>query len=288
MLKQKYTIAVIGDTQRTSRLERMLLRREQNDDERELLVQHLCRANFDVFVHLGDMVVSGASQQAWQEFDNLFAPIFARDITCIPLWGNHEYWGNARRRQAHLQVRFPQLLHTPWQAQIHRHLGLVFLDSNIAHYSRTAWTQQARWCESTLREMTENPSVAAILVFSHHPPFSNSAALKRAQHLEARFLPAFFASHKTRAFISGHVHGYERFVMNGKTFIVSGGGGGPRLPLRRVEQQRYVDQFTGTAPRPFHYLLIHAEAKQLRVEVLGMAKGQSRVGMIEEFRLDGV
>ncbi len=276
------TIAVIGDTQRTLWAERAFLLREKNDRERELLLQSLCEKDFDVLIHLGDMVENGASLRAWQEFDRRFAPILAKGAAFIALLGNHDYWGNERRRRSLIQARFPHLLQQAWRAEIYHHLGLVCIDSNRAQYSQANWAQQEHWFEEVLRDYTHDPSVAAILVFSHHPPFTNSTVLRRAQFLERVFLPAFFASHKTRAFISGHVHGYERFIVNEKTFIVSGGGGGPRLPLRRVARRQFADQYAEVAPRPFHYLLIHLEVRQLRVKVWGLQKGQTQVALVDE------
>ncbi|MEK7728981.1 MAG: metallophosphoesterase family protein, partial [candidate division KSB1 bacterium] len=91
-IESNHTLAVIGDTQRTLWLERMLLRREVNDRERELLLHDLRAQHFDVLIHLGDMVEHGASARAWQEFDRTFAPLFARGVRFIPMLGNHDYW----------------------------------------------------------------------------------------------------------------------------------------------------------------------------------------------------
>jgi predicted phosphodiesterase len=38
----------------------------------------------------------------------------------------------------------------------------------------------------------------------------------------------FIEYSKASFFFSGHSHSYERFQIDGKFFIVSGGGGGPR------------------------------------------------------------
>ncbi|MGH7495245.1 MAG: metallophosphoesterase family protein [bacterium] len=278
-------IAIIGDTQRTSRLERSLLLREQNDAERERLLRSLFDTELGLLVHLGDMVVNGSSLQAWQEFDRLFAPIFANGIPIVPLLGNHEYWGNRRRMLSHLAARFPGLEDTLWSARLHAGVGLIMIDSNISAFSRADWTKQINWFENTLRNMDEDPSVRAIVVFSHHPPFTNSATIKDAPFFQESFLPAFFSSPKTAAFISGHVHGYERFESNDKTFVVSGGGGGPRLRLHRGRKARHKDQFQGVGPRPFNYMLIYPEDDQLQIEVMGLDKGDLQIHTIDKLTL---
>ncbi len=279
--QSKLPIAVIGDTHHTSWMERTFLRRERNEAERELLLRHLFQADFDLLIHLGDMVGNGASALAWQEFDRLFAPAFSKGIPFLPLMGNHEYWGNHRKMLFHFSARFPELDKHRWHARVYRKLGLILLDSNIALYSKTEWAAQIGWFNRTLQEMSENPQVRAILVFSHHPPFTNSAIIKGAPYLESGFLPAFFASPKAAAFISGHVHGYERFASNGKVFIVSGGGGGPRLRLHQGRRRRHHDQFQSPGPRPFNYLLLHPESEKLHIEVMGLKKGEAQIHLVD-------
>jgi hypothetical protein len=283
-------IAVIGDTQHTSKLETVLMFREQNNRERAQLLDHLFQTEFGLLVHLGDMVFNGSSENDWKEFDRLFAPVFAKGISFVPTVGNHEYWGNNQRALANLTARFPQLASSRWHARLHGDLGLIVIDSNMGEYAETDWTRQAAWFDSTLREMDENPNVRAVVVFSHHPPFTNSTIIDDASHLTTSFLPAFFASQKTVAFLSGHVHGYERFASNGRTFIVSGGGGGPRLRLYQGSQARHQDLFTGAAIRPFNYLLLYPEGGQLRIEVMGMEKASpsgrpSQIRLLDEVTL---
>ena len=270
--KSQWPIAVIGDTQRTSKLEAIFMLREENDRERELLLHHLFRAPFDLLVHLGDMVFDGTSASEWQEFDRLFAPVLAKGIPIIPAVGNHEYWGNNQQALANLTARFPWLAGRRWHAHLHDSLGLIMLDSNISEYAEAEWAKQVAWFDSTLRAMDANPGVRAVIVFSHHPPFTNSTIIDDASYLSKNFLPAFFAARKTIAFISGHVHGYERFAANGRMFIVSGGGGGPRLRLHEGKKARHQDLFAGPAIRPFNYLLIYPESDRLRIEVMGLEK----------------
>jgi hypothetical protein len=284
--KPQLPIAVIGDTQRTSWMESILMFREENDRERELLLAHLFRTKFSLLVHLGDMVFDGASASEWKEFDRLFAPVLAKGTAVIPAVGNHEYWGNNQQALANLTARFPRLAKSRWHARLHDSLGLILIDSNISEYAEADWTRQIAWFDSTLREMDTNPHVRAVLVFSHHPPFTNSTMIDEASHLAKGFLPVFFAARKTIAFISGHVHGYERFAANGRTFIVSGGGGGPRWRVHEGSKARHQDMFTGPAIRPFNYLLLYPEPVGLRIEVMGLEKatpagGQPQIRMID-------
>lgn len=63
--------------------------------------------------------------------------------------------------------------------------------------------------------------------------------------------------------ISGHAHAYEHFVEQGVQFVVSGGGGGPRVKLREGSRAR-EDRFEGPSPRPFHYQAVEPRQDGVR------------------------
>jgi hypothetical protein len=86
--------------------------------------------------------------------------------------------------------------------------------------------------------------------------------------------------------VSGHVHSYERFEQAGKTFVVSGGGGGPRVRLFGARARRHPDLCTVPASRrPCHYLSIDVRERALSVEVLGLEKGSRSFSRVEAFEL---
>ena len=85
----------------------------------------------------------------------------------------------------------------------------------------------------------------------------------------ARLLPPFFRARKTLALLSGHVHGYERFEVRGKAFIVSGGGGGPRVSYLTGPDAPYQPAYVTSdgRPRAFHYIVIEVLGDALRFDV---------------------
>jgi 3',5'-cyclic AMP phosphodiesterase CpdA len=273
--------AVIGDTQRTSILELLFLFREVNDKERELLLDSLFRVKFDLLVHLGDMVFNGASADDWDYFDRLFEPVMDKRIPIIPAMGNHEYWGNNQQALKSIVSRFPYLKQSRWYTYTYGHVGLIIVDSNKPEYSDSDWRNQLSWFKEVLQTMEEDSSIRAVLVFSHHPPFTNSSVTGDELHVQESFLTDFYLSTKAIAFISGHVHGYERILINGKTFIVSGGGGAPRVHVLEGRKARHEDQFTGPSLRPFNYLLVYPESEELLIEVVGFYKEHTEIQLID-------
>jgi hypothetical protein len=87
--------------------------------------------------------------------------------------------------------------------------------------------------------------------------------------------------------MAGHVHSYERYVRRGKTFVVSGGGGGPRALLATGAKRRHLDDaFSGPPLRDFNFVLMSVEADAISAEVRGLPKGGSAFRTMDRFRLD--
>jgi hypothetical protein len=119
----------------------------------------------------------------------------------------------------------------------------------------------------------------------HHPPFSNSLITGDDEKLQEDLAALYTASEKSVAMISGHAHTYEHFCFNGKTFIISGGGGGPRINLN-LSQKQHPDFCRLSYPRPFNYLLLNRKGDKLEVIVKGLDKGGADFFEIEAFNLN--
>ena len=276
--------AVVGDTQRTLAIER-LVGREQNDAERVRLIDSVAADRPDLLVHLGDAVAVGSSAADWAYFDRLMAPVRAAGVPVLPVSGNHDYWGVRSTATAALGSRFPSLAESHWYSGRYAGLRLVWLDSNRRRLSEVDWARQSQWLTQQLEDADRDPGTTAVVVFCHHPPFTNSRATGDESDVQEAFLPAFFGSRKSVAMISGHAHTYEHFERGGKTFVVSGGGGGPRVRLLEGDAERHPDLFHGPSPRPFHYLLFELREHDVKVTVKGFDKGAGQVKIVDDFTL---
>jgi hypothetical protein len=161
-------------------------------------------------------------------------------------------------------------------------LALIFLDSNKSSLKKSDWKIQTQWFSQTLLQLDADPSVRGIVVFDHHPPYSNHMAASAERVVQDAFAIAFIAARKTLAFVSGHVHGYERFVNCGKQFIISAGGGGPRASTVKSKKIRYQDKCEGPIPRPFNYLLIIYSQNGVRFVARGLNKGESNINSFDQ------
>ena len=274
--------AVVGDLQRTSWLE---LWRESNDAEREVVAHAIAASHPALLAITGDLVFDGSSAKQWAELDATCAPIRDAGIPAFAALGNHEYWGG-KAGQEHLFERFPHLENKHFYAVAYGPVRLVLLDSNLTEQTPAAWEAQRVWYETTLARLDADPEVRGVLVLLHHPPYTNSTVTSDEPCVQQVIVPPLVRARKTLALLSGHVHSYERFVHEGKMFVVSGGGGGPRARLAEGADRRHPDDlFHGPPIRDFHFTVYTVTATGLEAEVMGLPKGGTSVAPIDHFQL---
>lgn len=277
-------VAVVGDLQRTAPF--LEFWREQNDAERARVVDAIAGARPDLLVLTGDCVFDGGSDAQWAAFDRLTAPLRAAAIPVVSAFGNHEYWRGRAAADAHVFPRFPLDQGRHWLALAVGPLRIVVLDSNEDELTAEEWSREVAWYETTLDAFEADPGVRGVLVSFHHPPFTNSNVTADELHVQRRLVPPFARAHKTLAMLNGHVHSYERFVRDGKTYVVSGGGGGPRAGLEIGAARRHPDDlYDGSSPRDFNFTLYSVRDAGVAAEVHGLARGAAAWTVIDRFDL---
>jgi hypothetical protein len=99
----------------------------------------------------------------------------------------------------------------------------------LDNYSNYApGSPQYDWLVSELQSDSANPSTSHIFVWFHDPPYTTSAAHSSDMAVRQYLCPLFERFLVAIVFL-GHVHGYEHSLVNGVHYIISGGGGAPRL-----------------------------------------------------------
>ena len=269
---------LVGDTQRTSLLE---FWREQNDSERRAVAQRISEEAPAFLLILGDLVFQGDDAKHWQRFDELMAPIREKNLPCYAILGNHEYRGANADAMESFSSRFPHLRGRKWYSLRFRSVVILALDSNFGDLGSKEGAEQTKWYRAELESLEKDPAVKHVVVCCHHPPFTNSTVVSDDLKVQELFLEPLWASRKARLLVSGHAHAYERFRRNGKEFIVSGGGGGPRHPLETdPARRRHADQYKGGALREFHFLRFTVDGGGLHMEMVKLepSSGEWRVG----------
>jgi hypothetical protein len=230
------------------------------------------------------MVAVGDSSGEWEHFDQLMQPLSERGVAIFPVFGNHDLWGNRRVALRNARKRFPELAHGAY-AMRHHGLGLIWLDSNL---EGLAGRRQAAWFEGVLRTF-DGPGTRGVLVFMHHPVYTNGKHRHGSEYVISELLPHFFAAKKTLVLLSAHVHGYERFYARKRHFVVTGGAGGPRVEYAQGEQAPWVPATNRLppGPRPFNYVVIHDRGARLDFDVKCL-KGavDCPSGSLDQFSVD--
>ncbi len=267
----KSKFIIIGDTQHIGFWESLYWDywNEHNEDKTKLLFKEIATRNPSFILHLGDITKDGSSKRAWKDFETDSKPVKQKGITFYPIYGNHEYFGSDSDLYSNFNKHFPNVANKKWYSFIHNEIGFVLINSNFGDLSAKDTTEQRSWYLDQLSKMENNDSIKVIIVASHHPPFTNSKIVSPNKIVERDYAKPFINSSKSKLFFSGHCHSYERFVKNGKIFIVSGGGGGPRQKLNIDKETReFDDQFNGPSIRFFHFVEIETDKDSLLLRVI--------------------
>jgi len=302
------TFAIVGDTQRTSFGE-CAIGREVNDDETRSIIREISNTPAKFLVSLGDMVFDGGNEKHWQYFDWTIMPLREIKMPILPILGNHEYWGNRAAARNFVEERFQNIRNRTWYSKQNGPLGMVFVNSNHKEMSKIMWEDQMNWLTSLMTEWDLNSGIKGILLFAHHPPYTNSIVVSSDTKIRNDIVKRFCETKKSLAMVTGHAHGYERFENvdepiscsnqykfnssltnldigglrdQSVQFVVSGGGGGPR-PNRLRED--YKDSYTGSSPRPFNFLLVVPSIDGIEIAVQGLRKNETRTHSLEEIYL---
>jgi Icc-related predicted phosphoesterase len=252
----------VSDTQQPMFVEKLVLKPHHNRTATAGIFAAI-RQNKPGSVHmLGDVVGLGSSRRKWKKVD-MFLDSCRKDGTRVSaVLGNHEVMGRRKRGQRFFQQRFPMNVGTGYVA-VTDSVAVVMLNSNFAALSAADEKKQEDWYASTLSSLDTEAGIKAVIVCCHHAPYTNSTIVKCNKNVQRSFVPGYIASKKAQLFITGHAHAFERFNMQGKDFLVIGGGGGLHQPLGNGSN-RLNDLASDYKPM-FHYLSVKREANTLQV-----------------------
>jgi hypothetical protein len=255
-------IAFASDTQEPMWMENIYLKSNQNTRATALIFSDILRRKPHALYLLGDVVSLGYSNRKWTKIDQCVDHCRTSSIAVHALLGNHDVMGNKRKGERNFQKRFPDHVKTGF-VNIIDSLAIVMLNSNFSKLSSPDQHRQKAWYDSTLVALDANAAIRSVIVTCHHPPFSNNKLVGSSQTVQQQFVPAFIQSSKCRLFITGHSHAFEHFRMQGKDFLIIGGGGGLHHPLHASEK-RLHDQASTYKPM-FHYLTVRREPGKLSI-----------------------
>ena len=168
----------------------------------------------DMVVNTGDMVTAGGQLENWEGFFAIESELIA-EAPLLPCFGNHE--------AAFGDPYYKGYFHVPSPAdESDKDYAFGYGDAYWIVYDtmRPVTDERLIWMDARLAEAQAYPYR---FVVAHHPffTFSNHEPLvSERERLHPRFVDAGI-----QVVWNGHNHCYERFLVDGIHYVVTGGGG---------------------------------------------------------------
>ena len=261
-------IAFTSDTQAPMWVETLWLKANKNRTATKMVFDDVLNSSSSSLFILGDVVNLGYSNRQWKPMDKYIHNLREKGVKVDAILGNHEVMGRSKKGEEKFQLRFPDHVRTGY-VQIVDSVAIVMLNSNFNKLTEAENSKQISWYKNTLEKLDADSSVQYIITGCHHSPFTNSKIVGPCTAVQEKFVPPFLQSKKSRLFLSGHCHGFEHYQVQGKDFLVIGGGGGLHQPLRKTGD--HEDMAEAYKPM-FHYLTVHRKADGLEVTSLQLKK----------------
>lgn len=226
------------------------------------VVEQIAKANVDLILHTGDIVLDGRNHESWRrEWFAPLAPVSAT-VPWVSTIGNHErdsanYFSYAALPGNERYFSFN-----------YGNACIVCLDSN-------AWLEQGRdglqhqWLEKTLHAPRD---VTWTFVTFHHPLFS-AHATRPITELRWQWAPLFLdPASRVDAVLNGHDHFYARNspmarvrdgMARGVQFVTTAGGGASLYPLR---DRDYLEQTRAV----YHFLLMDCDGDRIQCSAIDL------------------
>ena len=277
--EQSHTITFASDTQEPLLVEKVIRKTDHNQKATKLIFQDIVTAQPSSLFILGDVVSLGCQDSKWKRMDEYLGWCRQRNIPVYAVLGNHELMLNAKKGAAKFQDRFPMHSSTGYVEKVDS-VAVVLLNSNFGKMTELEIEKQDNWYRHTMNELDHNAAIKFVIVGCHHSPFTNSRVVEPSLKVQQRFVPAFINSKKGILFLSGHSHNFEHFNIQGKNFLVIGGGGGPHQPIR--SGKGVMHDIDSSYKPMFHYLQIkryrdslQVVSRQLKTDFSGFIDGST-------------
>lgn len=279
--KKTPVLAFVSDTQEPQWVEKLFLKADHNLEATQMIFKEVGARRAAAFFILGDVVSSGKKAKAWKNIDQYIGNAAKDSIPVYATLGNHDVMFNAKKGMLNFKTRFPTYEPTGFTVVVDS-VAVVLLNSNFGAMSAADISKQNSWYQSKLKELDNDAAVKLVIVGCHHSPYTNSKVVKPSAAVQERFVKPFIKSAKCVLFLSGHSHNYEQFKVQGKQFVVIGGGGGLH---QYVKANNDIMHDVASDYKPvFHYLEVRRQkdklevlSRQLKADISGFTDGREFV-----------
>lgn len=283
LLKNVDEMDFISDTQQPMFMEKSLLPGNHNTLATAMLFHNILEAKPTTLFMLGDVVALGFSNGKWRKVDAFLDSCNINGTKVYGLLGNHDVMGLAKKGERNFQKRFPVHISTGY-VTVTDSVAIILLNSNFTKLTEANRNYQLNWYQKALDSLDRDRAIKTIIVTCHHAPYTNSTVVKPSTSVQHGFVLPYLKSSKAKLFITGHCHAFEHFNVNGKDFLVIGGGGGLHQPLNPKTDGPH-DLASSYKPM-FHYLSIKRGFNTLIVTSIFIKPDFSRLVSGYSFDID--
>ncbi len=216
--------------------------------------------------NIGDLTMDGRVLANWDRF---FWAIhnLAANVPYYPVLGNHEY------NSSYFYDAFPLPKgggtdEEEWYSFNYGPVHFVVLDADVILMEKDAakMQEQTDWL---VKDLKANKDAKFKVVIFHQPFWTNTTSETGNPEL-VKYWKDVFEKYGVNIVFNGHYHAYERFEVNGVTYITTAGGGAPMYQLK--PKDKWWPFTVKSIADIHHYTVIHVEGNKMVVTVKGVLK----------------
>jgi hypothetical protein len=231
------TFAVLSETQSGIPRGHFDRYRDSADQDHPKSAAKIQAINPDFYLHVGGLVFDGSDLAAWDDFFHFEGNLMSR-VTMFPALGESE--------GAH--YNYFRIFHLPnnerWYSFDYGNAHFVCLQID-GQGDASPGSEQYQWLE---RDLANSDKLWKFVFFSY-PPYSYGPVGSKP---EARHVHSLFVNYGVEMVFSGNDRNYQRFLVDGVTYIVTGGGaaytgkltGGSEVAPVFMERTKHVMKIT--------------------------------------------
>ncbi len=249
---------------------------------RQWLVRRIASEKPAALIMNGDVPLAGDVPNDYAVFRAETLSWRDAHLRVFPTLGNHE-WRADDPRQAldNWWNAFPELRNRRWySAQIGSRIYVIALDSGA---SLLPESDQAQWLASQIDNLPG--SIDFVILALHHPPVADVQTRIEVDHnprpneiaLRDYLSKIAPTTHAQFLVSAGHIHNYERSIVDGVTYLVSGGGGAPPYFVERTKDDLYKSILFPN----YHYVRLTLEKDRLHCEMVRVVNPEAESLSVE-------
>ena len=227
------------------------------------LVEQMAGEQLDFVIHTGDLVykLGNAASRAFalvfrvcpRAANSLYAVLGHVMLRC-PVDGSPYYFHAFPPLSDAKGATQPSPAKRQYYALVYQNIQFIFLDSQV-FFGEEGSEEQDAW----LTQRLQDDQFAYSVVITHVPLFTSSVIHPADSQPVRQAWHGKFARAGVPLVLSGHSHNYERLVVDGVTYVVTGGGSSQLYPALKIDPQSQAFSVSS------HFVLLEFFEDQIKI-----------------------